>query len=221
MRGQTAALRGTACCLGCPRCGNQSPGISVGLRNRRAPVCTHAVWHVCVQASCAPHGISSMQLAAVVLQDRVAYAEQAASGVNLRLPKYPVGADTGNSAAASEAITDARYVAGSMDDFDDEVKHGCQSGAYFVCAAGNCPTLCWAACCPTCWNTDGMHPWLAHRHSVGVTPWLASVTMAVSSCPGGTSLCCYCADTCCSLRCPSLQSAGFAQQGGQPKEQQQ
>lgn len=141
---------GRACCLGCPRCGNQCTGINVVLCNQQAPICTRAVWHVYVQASCMLHTASTMQPAAVVLQDRVAYAEQAASGVNLRLPKYPVGADTGNSAAASEAITDARYVAGSMDDFDDEVKHSCQSGAWFLCAAGNCPTLCLAACCLTC-----------------------------------------------------------------------
>ena len=54
----------------------------------------------------------------------MAYAEQAAAGVNIRVPHRPMGADGGNSAAASEALMDARSVAGSMDEMDDEVR-GC------------------------------------------------------------------------------------------------
>lgn len=49
---------------------------------------------------------------------------------HVRVPRLPVGADAGSSAGASEAILDARNVAGSIDEFDDEVRQSGGAGGH-------------------------------------------------------------------------------------------
>ena len=55
-------------------------------------------------------------------QDPAARAEQQAQSASgfVRAPRLPVGADAGSSAGASEAILDARGIAGSVDEFEDD-----------------------------------------------------------------------------------------------------
>jgi hypothetical protein len=55
-------------------------------------------------------------------------AAAASSGV-IRVPKLPVGAEASSSAAAAEAIVDARIAAGSMDEMDDEFRQRIKDAA--------------------------------------------------------------------------------------------
>jgi ACS family sodium-dependent inorganic phosphate cotransporter len=55
-------------------------------------------------------------------------AAAANSGV-IRVPKLPVGAEASSSAAAAEAIVDARIAAGSMDEMDDEFRQRAKAAA--------------------------------------------------------------------------------------------
>jgi hypothetical protein len=55
-------------------------------------------------------------------------AAAANSGV-IRVPKLPVGAEASSSAAAAEAIMDARIAAGSMDEMDDEFRQRAKAAA--------------------------------------------------------------------------------------------
>jgi hypothetical protein len=55
-------------------------------------------------------------------------AAAATSGV-IRVPKLPVGAEASSSAAAAEAIVDARIAAGSMDEMDDEFRQRAKAAA--------------------------------------------------------------------------------------------
>lgn len=65
------------------------------------------------------------------MQDPLMQAQNAAaanSGV-IRVPKLPVGAEASSSAAAAEAIVDARVAAGSMDEMDEQFKQRIKDAA--------------------------------------------------------------------------------------------
>jgi hypothetical protein len=82
-------------------------------------------------STCSPPCTLPSCIFCCVLQDPLMQAQSAAaasSGI-IRVPKLPVGAEASSSAAAAEAIVDARIAAGSMDEMDDEFRQRIKAAA--------------------------------------------------------------------------------------------